>query len=388
MLVVSFVLACASETRVPLSPPEETSVTGLRSLAPSIHFSRVATGIGNGGNLQVILLGASDGLPYLLYQVSGSGSWYWRGALPNPSGLQFSGLATGKATNGNLQVILLHKGDGIPYLIWQQQTDGSWHWYGPLPDPQHIGFVNLATASNNVIVFGTGAINGLPYTINLAGTTWSWGGQLPDPNGVRLGALAVASCDPVECPYVRQLIGLGSADGLPYLVAWLQGGTWNWLGPMPDPGVALITMAAGNGGPNQNPQVIGLGASDGRPYLFYQTNPSGTWYWSGQLPNPNGLAFTTVATGVGNNDNLQVILLHAGDGLPYVVYQVDESGSWYWGGQLPDPNGIGFGNVATGIGNGGNLQVVMLGASDGLPYLLYQVHGSGSWYWAGRLPTP
>jgi len=381
------VAACQTEGPVTVAPKPANTLSASATLVPTIQFTKVATGIGNSGNLQVILLGATDGRPYLLYQVSGSGSWYWYGQLPNPNGLQFRAVSTGKASNGNLQVILLGKFDGRPYLIWQSNSNGAWHWYGQLPNPNGVGFSTVATDDSNVTVFGVGASDGLPYRIDLAGTSWYWFGQLPDPDGVHFSAVATTHCNPITCS-LTELIGLGASDGLPYRITQLLNGTWSWSGQLPDPGIGFRAIATGIGGPNENPQLIGLRASDGLPYLIYQVNQNGQWYWFGQLPDPIGAGFSAVATGKGNNGNLQVILLRNGDGLPYLIYQVNGSGSWYWSGQLPDPSGVGFSAVAAGRGNNGNLQVILLGANDGLAYLIYQVSGSGNWYWGGLLPTP
>ncbi len=116
----------------------------------------------------------------------------------------------------------------------------------------------------------------------------------------------------------------------------------------------------------------------------------------GQLPDP-GIPFGAIAAGIGNVGTAQVIGLGASDGLPYLIVGTeyssfplagcDDQGIWHWYGRLPVPDGVQFNAIATGYGNDWNLQVVTLGASDGLPYLTYQVSSSGTWYWYGQLPT-
>jgi hypothetical protein len=147
----------------------------------------------------------------------------------------------------------------------------------------------------------------------------------------------------------------------------------------------LSSIAAGPGNGGQL-QVVLLGL-DGNAYLLWQDNNQN--WTSGiptnppqyYLPNPDALFFTSVVTGVGNDSKkLQVILLSQKEQLAYLIWQ-DTTGSWYWYGQLPSsvlPQGVTFSALATGIGNGGRLQVFALG-TDGRVYLIWQ-DVDGTWH--------
>ena len=238
-----------------------------------------ATGVGNGGRLQVVGLGASDGLPYLIWQDT-NGRWNPFGKLPDPN-VQFSTITTGLGNGGRLQVVGLGAADKLPYLIWQD-TNGSWHWFGKLPDP---------SVQFSAITAGVG-------------------------NGGRL-----------------QVVGLGAADKLPYLIWQDTNGSWHWFGQLPDPNVipfSAVATGVGNGG---RLQVVGLGASDGLPYLIWQ-DTNGSWHWYDLLPDPSGIQFSSITIGVGNGGRLQVVGLGA-DGRSNLIWQ-DTDGSWHWYGLLPD----------------------------------------------------
>lgn len=99
---------------------------------PGYTFTSVVADTGNADNLQVIAIDAASKQPMLTYQDS-HGNWFFHGYLPDPNHVQCQSLTTGAGNNGgNLQVICLGL-DGLPYLIWQSHSDGSWHWYGALP---------------------------------------------------------------------------------------------------------------------------------------------------------------------------------------------------------------------------------------------------------------
>src|SRR5207249_4159297 len=143
--------------------------------------------------------------------------------------------------------------------------------------------------------------------------------------------------------------------------------------------------------------VPGSGMTSRIPALSWQHLGQGeNWTaggGAGGIPNPDDLIkFSSFATGIGNNSNPQLISLRlstdATNGRPYLNWQSTSTGFWNWYGELPNPNGIGFSAVATGKGNGGNLQVIGLGNLDGFPYLIHQSQSTGQWAWNGLLPTP
>ena len=258
----------------------------------------------------------------------------WAKAQPSSPPARHT-LATGIGSAGDLELVTVGT-DHAPYLAWQDHVTGTWHWSGRLPVGAAVGLTAVAAAVGN-------------------------GGNL-------------------------QVIGLGS-DGVPYLIWQDHGsGQWNWYGALPhQPGLTFSAVATAVGN-NQNLQVIALG-SDGVPYLIWQDLGTGRWNWYGALPHQAGISFfDVVATGeVGGN--LQVICLGTADQAPYLMWQDSGNGSWHWYGALPDPQGLRFRQAATGFGNGGNLQVICVGANDGQPYLIWQAASTGSWYWGGALPS-
>ncbi len=345
----------------------------------------------------MIAIGAKDSLPYLIYQTTG-GTWYWHGKLPDPNGVQFSALATGPGNGGSLQVVLIGAKDSLPYLIYQT-TSGNWIWHGKLPDPNGVQFSAVAAGPGNngyLQVILIGAKDSLPYLIwQDGGGGWNWAGQRLDPNGVRFSAIAAGPTLKQAFTYL-EVVGIGATDQLANLIWQDRDGKWTWWGPMCCTNVPLKAIAGDSAnfsyyayGCNEwaVPWIlIGLGANDGLPYAYYINNEdycAGNLY-RGQLPDP-GVPFSALAMGDGNNQWVQVIGLGASDGLPYLIW-ADDTGNWYWHGQLPDP-GVPFSAIATGTGNGGSLQVILIGANDGLPYLIYQTT-SGTWYWHGKLPDP
>ncbi|HTI05789.1 MAG TPA: hypothetical protein VL549_10750 [Gemmatimonadales bacterium] len=379
--------------------------------------------IGNSGNAQVILLG-NDGRVYLSYQVAASGNWYWAGSLP--STVLLKTIASAKGGDGNIQIVGLGKPDGLPYLIYQVNSSGNWHWAGDQPTSNGFAFSSVANGIGAgddpdwifTAVPALGATDGLPYAAyqdhdgtwsSYPSNTTSAGAFATIPGSQRLSSIIgltnESSSNLIDPDRANDfgaygyLIGLGD-DQLPYLMALEQyigpcSGyctRWGWRGLLPN-GLPFKAIAAGLGddegaGTTDRAQIIGIGATDGQPYLIYQAH-SGAWYSPGLLPNAPGLRFRFVATGKGNDGNLQVIFLGE-DGLPYLSYQVHASGNWYWAGALPNPSGVAFSKVTTlrlfTQTAGWRLYVIGLGAIDTKPYLIYQAQ-DGSWHWYGVLPT-
>jgi hypothetical protein len=92
----------------------------------------------------------------------------------------------------------------------------------------------------------------------------------------------------------------------------------------------------------------------------------------------------SITAAMGADGHLQVIYI-ANDGLPYLIWQ-DQKGGWHYYGQLPiDPkNRKSFNSVTATMGADGHLQVICI-ANDGLPYLIWQDQ-KGGWYYYGQLP--
>jgi len=368
----------------------------------------VATGPGMpSGALQVITLGAQDSLPYLSYQNS-DGTWTWYGQLPDPNGIKFSALATAPgnprccfSSDWFLQVVTLGATDGLPYVIYQD-FNGAWHWGGQLPDPG-VRFTAITAATNAqpyVQVTGIGATDQAPYLIwQDAGGTWHWSGKLPDPPEIPFASVASGTAESStfldDPPPYLQVVGLGAQDHLPYLVWQNDNGNWYWGGQVS--GVPLWAIAGDSteqellGLNDQELSVwtlVGLGESDSLPYAIYITpdGPVGPRGGSDYPPDP-GIRLKSIAIGSGNDRQLQVIGIGARDSLPYLLWQ-ERSGTWHWGGELPSSSGgyqDKFKALATGTGDHNNLQVILLGANDGLPYLIFQDNGTGHWGFHGYI---
>jgi hypothetical protein len=356
----------------------------------------------------VALLG-TDGIAYQMYQDLNNGTWGWYGPL-TPVGLQFTSMAMERSSNGNGQLFLTGT-DGRLYLVFfDASLGGPPVWYGQLPSPSGCPshcLVSLAAGQGSGLqVVGIEQDNGAPsaevWSDYLAGSTW-----LPHPainSGYTFNKIATVVCS--DCAGWPSLyaIGLrptsGALDpptlGLPCVARQLVNGTGDWerfvCQDNPD-GIKFQAMATGRGN-NDNPQLIMIGANpncsncDGKPYLYFQQNSTGAWplAWHGPLPNPDSMKFHFVTTGNGNNGgNMQVIAL-AGPwaGLPYLIYQGRGDGSWHWYGPLPDPIGMQFTTASAAQGNNNNLQVVLLG-TDGRPYLIFQTNSDGVWHWYGLL---
>lgn len=402
------VLVCAGIATAACRPEQVTEPSGV-ALAQSpkdvatlpVSYSSLATGFTFNPfgvrELTVIELQTGTGKPYGITQNS-SGGWSFTGALPNPNGIGFTAVSTGPANNGNLQVVGFTS-TGTNYLIYRGASDGAWHWVGALPgttSPVTMGGrgqVGLSLVDGNTSFFfpgmsaGSGNVQAPWQDEN---TQW----QVPALVGSASTGFATGLDFNIGLPYV---IGL---DGSGYASAYLEGhssacssGTGNcgvWTNEAgyfePDPPAAPIpfSMVATGRGNGNNMQAVLLGKNDGRLYLSYNTNDNRVWHWYGALPMGAGIQFTQVVADTGNNHSLQVIGLDAASKQPMLVY-LDTNGHWHWQGYLPDPNHVQCQSLATGAGNGGNLQVLCLGL-DGFPYLIWQSHSDGSWHWYGALP--
>jgi kumamolisin len=360
-----------------------TALAGLAS-----NTSRVATAAQSGGNLQVIYLW-SDDLAYLVWQDTG-GTWHPFGALPNPRNIPFASLATGIGNNGQVQVVCLGRDDGQPYLIWQD-TAGNWSNYGALPNPTKTPFSAVAAGTGNkgqLQLVCIGKNDGQPYLIyqDTAGN-WNNYGALPNPTHTQFSSVATGIGNNGQL----QVLCIGRSDGQLYLLWQDTAGNWNNSGALPNPAHTSFSAVATGIGNNGQLQVICLGENDGLPYLYWQ-DAKGNWTNYGALPNPSRTAFSSLSTGIGSNKQLQVICIGRSDGQPYLIWQ-DTKGNWANYGALPNinrsPAGSAsptpFGSVATGTGNGGQLQVLCSGEDDNHPYLIWQDQ-AGAWHGYGPGP--
>ena len=284
----------------------------LRLSGVNARYSQLATGPGNGlpvtgdavpgetiyqNTLQLIGLGANDGLAYLAAWQDNSGNWTSKDLLL-AYGNKYSQLVTGVGNNNYLQIIGLGL-DGFAYLAAWQDNGGFWH----------------ATTSN-------GADFQLP-------------GQTAPLSQIYAGRGASA----------LQVIGLSQIGGLPYLAGWQDGsGSWHPGRPLDGPGggIAFSQLAVGYSGLSNGDvltaadaplQLIGLGAENGFAYSAAFLDSQGVWHPGIELPS-QFIRFTQLVAGASvPPGNLQVIGLTQ-TGEPWKAAWLDGNNVWQPGGKI------------------------------------------------------
>ncbi len=207
-----------------------------------------ATSLTPQGGLTAVVLGSTANLEINIttcaYSTDGA-TWLSSTTPENVDYPEIAAIATGNG--GALQAIVLsnnlQSNGGVPCLMWDSSGNGSnWTWYGPLPNPAGVSFISVAAAS-----------------------------------GVGGGSL--------------QVVGIGAADGMPYLIWQNAQGTWfPYSNPngggmkLPYNGPQIQDLAIGVGGMgSQGYLQVGYIGTDGKIYVNYQ-DPSGTWGSYGPLP--------------------------------------------------------------------------------------------------------
>lgn len=132
-------------------------------------------------------------------------------------------------------------------------------------------------------------------------------------------------------------------------------------------------------------EVILLG-TDQHLYWMHQVE-TGAWIWRGPLPNPQFSTFDMMATGVGSNGDLTLIVRRRTVDQDLVaLHQPADGGPWSWDGNVPSAgSSVTLGRFTTAPGNG--LQVVG-SPSDGSTSLQNYYQSGSSWLWGGTLPSP
>ncbi|MDC0746432.1 hypothetical protein [Polyangium mundeleinium] len=206
-----------------------------RDVAANAQLSSIYAAQGNGGNLQVIGIGKADALPYLAdWQYSGDGSWHPGFALPSPNVRLLPSLAVAPGNGGNLQVVGLGA-NNLPYLSsWQHSSNGTWEPGFLLPS-QGTPLSSIAVAqgnSGNLQVIGLGKNDGLPYLASWQNSdgTWHSGFALPS-TGVRLSSITVAPGNGGNL----QVIGIDAISNLAYLASWQSSSDGSWHAGFPLP---------------------------------------------------------------------------------------------------------------------------------------------------------
>ncbi len=180
---------------------------------------------------------------------------------------------------------------------------------------------------------------------------------------------------------------IGRDDGQPYLVWQQKDGTWGAVELILHFKHAPLSAVAPAVGTDGYLQVICVGRDDGQPYLIWQDAVNGTWNDYGVLANPEHLLFSSVVTGVGNQDMIQAILLTRDSGLPYHLWH-NHQGKWSQAWALPDFHRTPFSALATGNAANTALQVICLGRDDGRPYFFSQDPTFASWPVSRKLNEP
>jgi len=206
----------------------------------------------------------------------------------------------------------------------------------------------------------------------------------PIPYTSQVESAAMAAISPGGTP-TAVAVALGA--GLQVVWAGSDGVNWNAKDSNNFPlGGTIAALAVGG---NATLQALVLD-QNGVPYLAWDASGNGTNFVtyaenSGMLPNQNNIGFSALAAASGNQGNLQVVGIGKTDGLPYLFWQDAASGSWSGCYQLPiDTSAPGLSDLCTGMGSQQYLQVGYLG-TDGKVYVNWQ-DTNGNWGWYGPLP--
>ena len=247
-------------------------------------WTELAAGKSRSNLLQVIGLGRDDGLPYLIAQ-DDQGTWRDGGKLIATYSTPWSTLVTGNDSAGLLQVIGLGRSDGLPYLISQDEK-GIWHDAGLLMDGIHSAWSALVTGNSEsklLQVIGLERDSGLPTLISQD----PLGGWKDRSKQLGKSQTPWQTLVALHTPGIfkgLQVIGLGREDGLPYRIE--QDILENWHSQdqqhLDFYDLRFQKLIVGAGSANK-PQVIGLGSEDGLPYLLRQDD-RGDWVCDGLLP--------------------------------------------------------------------------------------------------------
>jgi hypothetical protein len=192
---------------------------------------------------------------------------------------------------------------------------------------------------------------------------------------------------------------LGS-DGFSYQPSGRFGSMYPPGQTVPMSQIVFGVGSCGNG--NSCSQEIGLGKQDGFAYLVAWQNTSNAWQLGGILPGQQTrFSQLTAHAGWGNNGGfwnggggfttvyknnfLQVIGLGADDGLAYLAAFQDQGGTWHSAGKLPGQT-VPFAQLYVVPGNSGKLQVIGRAVSDNRLYLTVYQDNNGNWVAGGLLP--
>jgi len=367
---------------------------------------RIAMSQTAAGDLNLIFLGP-DGQQLLAYNQTADGVWHPTKqeapgpvAIPNPQNLTFQAILGLNGGNGLLALDLAGK------LWFTTQQGNNWNADGftRVPNQNDLSFTDFGACETSGTTILIASLASASENDNNAFTQFGPPGSLSRPGAVggiiapgppvSLGSIVNWSSIAVaDTPAVLfAIVGGGSGGAAQF--AWGGGGGYSWeLGTTSPVNTNLLKVAAlaASGG---TLQAIVLD-QNGFPYLFWDASGRGSDFVpyenGGQLPNPDGLQFSEMAGCVGADGNFQLVGISGG--LPYLIWQDAANGGWgvYMnpngqGMQLPmnSPSAVPLQDLVMGFGNQGFLQVGYIG-NDGNVYVNWQ-DKNGNWGWYGPLP--
>lgn len=371
-------------------------------MANPILIGYVAACVGAMGNLYVIGCGATDQHLYSWHQDASSGDWSYDGQLCPGQNLRLTSLALAREyVYGGVNMLgiqITSQNLLAPFTMYQTANNGLWSCPGRTLVAQIAPYTPFVVGTGwqknaqFITIAQDGGFGNLPCLFqSIQGASWEVAGVLCSFNQTfSSAALGVG--------YNGDLYAiLVDYDSSLPCVVWQDSGTGNWTCPaVPLPANIEVSSVAAGVGYNGNLQVLGVGQSDSLVHIWSQDSSTGAWSYTG---TPCTLTVNSVAAATDSQGNLQVICLDVTNSYPYVMYQNAGTGQWACPSAkqgtdpLPDPEQLSM--VATGVGYGGDLQVIGVGFNNVL-YLWSQDASSGEWSSGGALtdlatrsePTP
>lgn len=258
----------------------------------STQFSQLTTGVGWGqsGNydvpggagdtysnnfLQIIGLGANDGMAYLAAFQDDGGTWHGGGKLPWIQDVPFAQLLVAVGNNQQLQVIGRAASDNRLYLTAFQDREGNWNAEGLLPgQTPACSYITTTNIGNGIIVLGVGASDGYVYEPDWQDLNGNWhaAGVLPGQSTPLENIVIVGGLDSNGNGIVL-VGGLGASDHILHIVDWLDyAGTWHAYGPPLSASIPQVPMTQVV---SDGIDIYGISQVNNDLYLLFQNNVPG-----------------------------------------------------------------------------------------------------------------
>lgn len=352
--------------------------------------------------LYVVFVNAQGGLGSFVQ--TSDGVWYAPGpetaqppVPPLPNGVTFSSILGPLSA---LPTLIALGNDG--HLYCATFYGGAWSQFAPFTNPDDLEFSDFSAGYVSLVglvVVGLAISGGFFAQFGSPGDmTMSAPALIPGSQGSTSPAVGNISTDGYGISVVLGVTG-NSNNPLFAMTGTFDGNTMTWTQANvasvdfmnPTPTSVLVTP----GNPNQTLQAILL--QEGLPALVFDDSGSGSnWVTFGFLPgNPQVFvpSCSSVAAGIGNAGNLQLVgLVGYGVGLPILIWQ-DTAGKWFP--DQPNPPGQGLSlptgppnpvliDLAIGMGGQDFLQVGYL-AEDGESVFINWQDTGGHWNWYAGL---